>query len=70
MRFISTDAGRGSDERGPFALVTGAGTGIGRAATLALLTDVISPVSAWEVGMLGNPRGGRPALRFLPDPRE
>ena len=30
----------------------------------------VSPVSAWEVGMLGNPRGGRPALRFLPDPRE
>lgn len=30
----------------------------------------VSPVSAWEVGMLGNPRGRRPALRFLPDPRE
>jgi PIN domain nuclease of toxin-antitoxin system len=30
----------------------------------------VSPVSAWEVGMLGNPRGGRRALRFLPDPGE
>lgn len=29
----------------------------------------VSPVSAWEVGMLGNPRGGRPALQFLPDPK-
>ena len=29
----------------------------------------VSPVSAWEVGMLSNPRGARPALRFLPDPK-
>jgi len=29
----------------------------------------ISPVSAWEIGMLANPRGDRPALRFLPDPK-
>lgn len=29
----------------------------------------VSPVSAWEVGMLGNPPGARPALRFLPDPK-
>lgn len=29
----------------------------------------ISPVSAWEIGMLANPRGNRPALRFLPDPK-
>ncbi len=29
----------------------------------------VSPVSAWEVGLLANPRGGRRALRFLPDPR-
>ena len=29
----------------------------------------ISPISAWEVGMLSNPRGSRPALRFLPDPK-
>lgn len=29
----------------------------------------ISPISAWEVGMLSNPRGTRPALRFLPDPK-
>ena len=30
----------------------------------------VSPVSAWEVGMLGNPRGGRAALQFLPNPME
>lgn len=29
----------------------------------------ISPVSAWEIGMLANARGNRPALRFLPDPK-
>lgn len=29
----------------------------------------ISPVSAWEIGTLASPRGGRPALRFLPDPK-
>ena len=29
----------------------------------------VSPVSAWEVGLLSNPRGNRPALRFLPDPK-
>lgn len=29
----------------------------------------VSPVSAWEVGMLSNPRGNRPALQFLPDPK-
>lgn len=27
----------------------------------------VSPISAWEVGMLSNPRGSRPALQFLPD---
>lgn len=30
----------------------------------------VSPISAWEVGMLGNPRGSRPALQFLPNPKE
>lgn len=29
----------------------------------------VSPISAWEVGMLSNPRGARPALHFLPDPK-
>ena len=29
----------------------------------------VSPISAWEVGMLSNPRGNRPALRFMPDPK-
>lgn len=29
----------------------------------------VSPISAWEVGMLSNPRGGRPAVQFLPDPK-
>ena len=29
----------------------------------------ISPVSAWEIGMLANPRSSRPALQFLPDPK-
>jgi len=29
----------------------------------------ISPVSAWEIGTLASPRGDRPALRFLPDPK-
>lgn len=28
----------------------------------------VSPIAAWEVGMLSNPRGARPVLRFLPDP--
>lgn len=29
----------------------------------------VSPVSAWEIGMLSNPRKGRPALTLLPDPK-
>lgn len=29
----------------------------------------VSPISAWEVGMLGNPRNNRPAVQFLPDPK-
>jgi PIN domain nuclease of toxin-antitoxin system len=30
----------------------------------------VSPVSAWEVGMIAKPRSGRaPALEFLPDPK-
>jgi PIN domain nuclease of toxin-antitoxin system len=30
----------------------------------------ISPVSAWEIGMLSKPRGGRePHMQFLPDPK-
>ncbi len=29
----------------------------------------VSPVSAWEVGMLSKPRGSRAALQFLPDPK-
>ena len=29
----------------------------------------VSPVSAWEIGMLSKPRNGRPALRFSPDPK-
>ena len=38
--------------------------------TAALSAGVfISPVSAWEIGMLANPRSNRPALRFLPDPK-
>ncbi len=37
----------------------------------AVLADgvFVSPVSAWEVGMLSKPRSGRPALQFLPDPK-
>jgi len=30
---------------------------------------LVSPVSAWEVGMLSKPRGSRAALQFLPDPK-
>ena len=39
--------------------------------TMAALSDrvLVSPVSAWEIGMLSNPRGNRAALRFLPDPK-
>ncbi len=29
----------------------------------------VSPVSAWEIGMLSKPRGSRAALQFLPDPK-
>ncbi|MBW4035536.1 MAG: type II toxin-antitoxin system VapC family toxin [Proteobacteria bacterium] len=29
----------------------------------------ISPVSAWEIGMLSRPKQNRPALEFLPDPK-
>ncbi len=29
----------------------------------------VSPVSAWEIGMLSNPRGNRPALQSMPDPK-
>ena len=29
----------------------------------------VSPVSAWEIGMLANPRSNRPAVQFLPDPK-
>lgn len=29
----------------------------------------VSPVSAWEVGLLSRPRGNRPALAFRPDPK-
>ena len=29
----------------------------------------VSPVSAWEVGMLSKPRASRPGLQFLPDPK-
>jgi PIN domain nuclease of toxin-antitoxin system len=29
----------------------------------------VSPVSAWEVGLLSQPRAGRPGLIFLPDPQ-
>jgi PIN domain nuclease of toxin-antitoxin system len=30
----------------------------------------VSPISAWEVGMIAKPRSGRrPALEFLPDPK-
>lgn len=28
---------------------------------------LVSPVSAWELGMLANPKRGRPALILLPD---
>ncbi|HXU99507.1 MAG TPA: type II toxin-antitoxin system VapC family toxin [Caulobacteraceae bacterium] len=28
----------------------------------------VSPVSAWEIGMLARPRGERAPVRFLPDP--
>ena len=37
--------------------------------TAALTGIFVSPVSAWEVGLLSNPRGNRPALQFLPDPK-
>ena len=29
----------------------------------------VSPVSAWEIGLLSSPRGNRPAMQFLPDPK-
>lgn len=38
-----------------------AGRAVGRGVRLARL--------AWEIGLLGNPWGGRPSLRLLPDPR-
>ncbi|MCO6418245.1 type II toxin-antitoxin system VapC family toxin [Siccirubricoccus sp. KC 17139] len=39
-------------------LAAGAGDGI-----------FVSPVTAWEVGMLARPRPNRPAIDFLPDPQ-
>jgi PIN domain nuclease of toxin-antitoxin system len=35
------------------------------------LTDgiFVSPISAWEVGLLSRPKSGRHSLRFLPDPK-
>ncbi len=41
------------------------------AITVAAMTGgtFVSPISAWEVGLLSNPRGNRSALRFMPDPR-
>jgi PIN domain nuclease of toxin-antitoxin system len=42
------------------------------AVIIAGLTDgvFVSPVSAWEVGLLSRPRAGRSAeLQFLPDPK-
>lgn len=29
----------------------------------------VSPVSAWEIGFLTNPRGNRPRMRLQPDPQ-
>lgn len=29
----------------------------------------VSPVSAWELGLLANPKPGRPALKLLPNPK-
>lgn len=29
----------------------------------------VSPVSAWELGLLANPKPGRPLLQLLPDPK-
>ena len=29
----------------------------------------VSPVSAWEIGLLSKPRSNRSALQFLPDPK-
>ena len=29
----------------------------------------VSPVSAWEIGFLTNPRGNRPIMQLLPDPQ-
>ncbi|MBV9251816.1 MAG: type II toxin-antitoxin system VapC family toxin [Acetobacteraceae bacterium] len=29
----------------------------------------VSPISAWEVGLLSRPRASRPGVRFLPDPK-
>ena len=52
-------------------LVEGALSGNAQAIVVlaAIQTRVfVSPVSAWEVGMLANPRGNRPALKFTPNP--
>lgn len=40
------------------------------AITHAALADgvFVSPVTAWEIGMLANPSPGRSSLSFLPDP--
>jgi len=46
-------------------------TALSRVVAAGLANGIlVSPISAWEIGMLAKPRsGGKQALQFLPDPK-
>jgi PIN domain nuclease of toxin-antitoxin system len=51
------------------------GSPLRKSATVAIVRAAgaggvfVSPISAWEVGLLSRPRSRRPAVQFIPDPK-